>query len=38
VTFVPAKVLEDPDTGEPLPAPMEADPDVRIGDTKIVVE
>jgi hypothetical protein len=38
VTFVPARVLEDPDTGEALPAPMAADPEVRIGSTKIVVE
>jgi hypothetical protein len=38
VTFVPARVLEDPETGKLLPAPVRADPDVKIGNTRIVVE
>jgi Common central domain of tyrosinase/Polyphenol oxidase middle domain len=38
VTFVPARVLEDPESGELLPPPVRADPDVRIGRTRIVIE
>jgi hypothetical protein len=38
VSFVPAKVLEDPESRELLAAPVRGEPDVRIGRTRIVVE
>lgn len=38
VTFVPARVLEDPESRELLPAPVRGEPGVRIGRTRIVVE
>jgi len=38
VTFVPAKVLEDPESGDLLPAPMRRDPAIEIGNARIVAE
>ncbi len=38
VSFVPARVFEDAETGELLPPPIDGEPGVHIGDVRIVVE
>jgi tyrosinase len=38
VSFVPAKVFEDAETGEPLPAPVEGTPEVKVSAIRIVAE
>jgi tyrosinase len=38
VSFVPARLYEDPISGEALPAHVEGDPHVRVGSVRIVVE
>jgi hypothetical protein len=38
VSFVPARVFEDPETGEPMPPAIERDPGVHVGAVRVVAE